>query len=144
MIVDTSAFVAVLRDEPDAETFALALASATSVRISAATLVEAGVVVDAAGDPVLRRRLDDLLAAVDAVVEPLTAGQAALARAAYRDFGRGTGHPARLNLGDCFTYALTRDTGEPLLFTGEDFGQTDLVSALPRLIEGAEPDPHGG
>jgi len=70
VIVYTSALVAVLRDGPDAETFALALASAPSVRISAATLVEAGVVVDAAGDPVLSRRLDEMLAAVAAVVEP--------------------------------------------------------------------------
>ena len=66
----------------------------------------------------------------DLAIEPVTEAQAHLARDAYRDFGKGSGHPARLNFGDCFAYALARDTGEPLLFKGDDFGQTDLTSAL--------------
>lgn len=127
MIVDTSALVAVLRDEDDASRHREALAGALDVRISAATLVEAGVVVDSAKDPVLSRRLDDLLAAVDAQVEPFTVEQARLARQAYRDYGKGSGHAARLNLGDCFSYALARALDEPLLFKGDDFSATDLT-----------------
>ena len=132
MIVDTSSLVAVLRDEPDADRHRIALAEAPAVRLSAATYVEVGVVVDAVGDPVLSRRLDDLLREVDAEVEPLTAEQARVARQAYRDFGRGSGHPARLNLGDVFSYALARTSGEALLFKGDDFSHTDLDPALRR------------
>lgn len=130
--VDTSALVAVLRGEDDAPAFEEALAAASVVRVSAATLVETGVVIDAARDPVISRRLDELLTVVGAVVEPFTAEQAGVARAAYRDFGRGSGHPARLNLGDCFSYALARTAGEPLLFKGDDFGHTDVDLALRR------------
>lgn len=130
MIVDTSAIVAVLRGESDAERYRNALASAVTIRMSAATLVETGVVVDSTRDPVVSRRLDELLALIGVVVEPLTPEQAGVARAAYRDFGRGSGHPARLNLGDCFSYALARTTGEPLLFKGDDFGHTDIAPAL--------------
>lgn len=130
MIVDTSAVVAVLRDEPDAALYREALVSAPVARMSAATLVEAGAVVDSLHDPVLSRRLDDLLDLVGVVIEPFTPDQASVARAAYRDFGRGSGHPARLNMGDCFSYALARVTGEPLLFKGRDFSETDVGSAL--------------
>ena len=86
--------------------------------------------VDGARDPVISRRLDELLALYAVRVEPFTAEHAALARAAYRDYGRGSGHPAKLNLGDCSSYALARATGEPLLFKGDDFSETDLVAAL--------------
>lgn len=130
MIVDTSAVVAVLKDEDDADLYADALARATAPKLSAATFVELSVVVDATRDPVLSRRLDDVLAVAEVTVEPFTPEHAALARQAYRDYGRGTGHPARLNLGDCFSYALARATGEPLLFKGDDFSATDLRSAL--------------
>lgn len=128
MIVDTSAIVAILRREPDADRYAQALALATAPRISAATYVEAGVVVDANRDPVLSRRLDDLLGAARIEIEPVTRQHAEIARRAYRDFGKGSGHPAALNFGDCFAYALARATGEPLLFKGDDFGNTDLRS----------------
>lgn len=128
---DTSALVAVLRGEDDADDHLEALASAAVNRISAATLVETTAVVDGPRDPVISRRLDELLALYDVTVEPITAAQAALARAAYRGYGRGSGHPAKLNLGDCFSYALARVTGEPLLFTGDDFTATDLRPALP-------------
>lgn len=131
MIVDTSAVVAVLRGEADAAIYQEALATASTVRMSAATLVETGAVIDSARDPVISRRLDELLTLLEAVVEPFTPEQATVARAAYRDFGRGSGHPAHLNLGDCFSYALARTTGETLLFKGEDFGHTDVRSALP-------------
>ncbi|MFP5335333.1 MAG: type II toxin-antitoxin system VapC family toxin [Actinomycetes bacterium] len=130
MIVDTSALVAILLDEPDARRYAEALAAAKRRMVSAATYVEAGVVVDANGDPVLSRRLDDLLEAADVDVVPLTAEHAEIARQAYRDFGKGSGHPARLNLGDCFSYALARATNNPLLFKGEDFGHTDIAPAV--------------
>ncbi len=130
MIVDTSALVAILRAEEDADRFIDALASADRPRLSAATLVETAVVVDAAGDPVLSRRLDELIDAAELHVEPLTEEQARVARQAYRDFGRGSGHPARLDLGDCFSYALAAVLAEPLLFKGDDFTHTDLAPAL--------------
>ena len=130
MIVDTSALIAVLRDEPDADRYVEALAAGPAV-MSAATYVEAAVVVDANRDPVLSRRFDDLLVAADVVVQSVTREQADLARQAYRDFGKGSGHPARLNFGDCFSYALARASGEPLLFKGDDFAQTDVIPALP-------------
>lgn len=129
MIIDTSALVAVLRGEPAGEELMRTLAESRTPKISAGTLLEACIVVDRLGDPVLSRRLDDLLEAIDVVVEPVTADQVRVARLAYRDFGRGSGHPAGLNFGDCFSYALARTSGEPLLFVGDDFGDTDLIRA---------------
>jgi ribonuclease VapC len=87
-------------------------------------------VIDGSRDPVASRRLDDLLRAAGLAVEPVTEAQARIAREAYRDFGKGSGHPAQLNFGDCFAYALAKVTGEPLLFKGNDFSQTDIASAL--------------
>jgi ribonuclease VapC len=130
VIVDTSAVLAILRDEPDAERYAHALASSSACSMSAATYVEAGVVVDANRDPVLSRRLDDLLTRAAVVIAPVTAADAEVARQAYRDYGKGTGHPARLNFGDCFSYALARTSRERLLFKGNDFVHTDVESAL--------------
>lgn len=127
MIVDTSAIVAILRAEPDAEDYIDALAHAAAPKMSAATYVEAAVVVDANRDPVLSGRFDDLVADIEVV--PMTRELAHMARRAYRDFGKGSGHPARLNLGDCFSYALARGSGEPLLYKGDDFGHTDVASA---------------
>lgn len=129
MIIDTSALVAILRDEPDAPRFAEAIESARDRRISAATYVELGAVIDGARDPVASRRLDELLAAARITIEPVTEEQAGMAREAYRDFGKGSGHAAGLNFGDCFAYALARDTGEPLLFKGDDFTRTDIRAA---------------
>ncbi|MGN6333857.1 MAG: type II toxin-antitoxin system VapC family toxin [Motilibacteraceae bacterium] len=131
MIVDTSAVIAILREEPDAERYVEALGAAPGAALSAATYVEAAVVVDASGDPVLSARFDELLRVAGIVVEPLTAEHAALARAAYRDFGKGSGHPARLNFGDCFSYALARANDDTLLFKGNDFSHTDVRPALP-------------
>jgi ribonuclease VapC len=130
MIIDTSALVAILRDEPDAERVARAIAGASVRRIAAASYVELGAVIDGARDPVVSRRLDELLSIADIVVEPMTVEQARIARDAYRDFGKGSGHPARLNLGDCFAYALAIDRGEALLFLGDDFRATDVTPAL--------------
>ncbi len=130
MIVDSSAVVAVLNRESGWKAYDQALREASDAQMSAATYVELGIVVDNLRDPSISRKLDRLLAAWGVRVVPLTASQAQLARAAYRDFGRGSGHPARLNLGDCFAYALAADTGLPLLFKGDDFGHTDIPAAV--------------
>ena len=130
MIVDTSALIAILRAEPEAAACAEAIEAAAQRRISAANFVETAIVIDGSRDPIASRRLDDLLTEAQLVIEPVTELQARIAREAYRDYGRGSGHPARLNFGDCFAYALARATGEPLLFKGEDFSHTDITSAL--------------
>jgi ribonuclease VapC len=132
MIIDTSALIAILRDEPDALACAQAIEAARSPRMSAANYLEAAVVIDGSRDPVASRRFDELVAVANIVIEPVTESQAHIARAAYRDFGKGSGHPAGLNFGDCFAYALAKDTGEPLLFKGQDFTHTDLVAAIDR------------
>jgi len=130
VIVDSSALIAVLQGERHAERIVEVLASADAPAISAATLVEVSVVADASGDPVRSARFDELVEAIGLEVVPLTVAQAAIARRAYRDYGRGSGHPARLNLGDCFSYALAKERREPLLFVGDDFSRTDLKPAL--------------
>lgn len=130
MIVDTSALIAILRKETEADLLLEALAADATPRMSAATFVETAVVVDTNKDPVLSRRLDELLDAAGIDIEPLTAAQAEVARQAYRDFGKGSGHPASLNLGDCFSYALASVTSEPLLYKGSDFQHTDLAAAM--------------
>lgn len=132
MIVDTSAVIAILQDEPEAAAFATVADAAAQCRMSAANFLEAAIIIDGRRDPIASRRLDDLLAVLRVVIEPVTAKQAQIARDAYRDFGRGSGHPARLNFGDCFAYALARDRGEPLLFKGDDFSHTDVTPALRR------------
>ena len=126
MIVDSSALIAILREEPERLKFLGQIAKATAPRISAATYVETGIVVDSTKDPTLSRKLDDVLRDGAIVIEPLTEAQARIAREAYRDFGKGSGHPAQLNFGDCFSYALAKDKREPLLFKGEDFSKTDV------------------
>lgn len=130
MIVDTSAIVAILRDESDADRYMEALAGAAEPLISAATYLETAIVVDANRDPVLSGRLDDLLTIAPVEVAPVTRSQAEIARRAYRDFGKGSGHPRGLNFGDCFAYALSRATGKPLLYKGNDFAHTDVASAF--------------
>jgi ribonuclease VapC len=130
VILDTSALIAILRDEPEAATFAAAIELAEAKRLSAASYVEVAAVIDRADDPVVSRRLDELLTVADIQVEAVTAHQARIARDALRDFGKGSGHRARLNFGDCFSYALAKATGEPLLFKGADFIHTDVMSAI--------------
>ena len=130
MIVDASAVVAILRNAPGAPILERAIAAAEVRRISAANFLEAAIVVDRNDEPIVRRRLEDFVRTAEIIIEPVTAEQARIAREAYRDFGRGSGHPARLNFGDCFAYALARATGEPLLFVGDDFVHTDVRSAL--------------
>lgn len=130
MIVDSSALIAILRDEPEAGACAGAIERAAIRRISAANLLEAAVVIDGSRDPIASRRFDQLVAVAGLQIEPVTEAQVVLARAAYRDFGKGSGHPAGLNFGDCFAYALAMDKAEPLLFKGDDFSHTDVESAL--------------
>jgi ribonuclease VapC len=130
MIVDTSALIAILRDEPEAVSYARVIELADSRRVSAANFVEAALVIDSSRDPVASRRFDDLCREAHLIIEPVTEAQARIAREAYRDFGRGSGHPAKLNFGDCFAYALAKVSGEPLLFKGDDFAHTDITAAL--------------
>ncbi len=130
MIVDTSALIAILRDEPEAMFYARAIEAADARRVSAANFVEAALVIDASRDPVASRRFDDLCREAHLIIEAVTEAQARIAREAYRDFGRGSGHPAKLNFGDCFAYALAKVSGEPLLFKGDDFAHTDITAAL--------------
>lgn len=126
MIIDTSVLVAVLRGEPDAASYLEVIRTTVPRRISAGTYLELGVVIDGQGDPIASRRLDHLLTRLSIVIEPVTESQARIAREAYRDFGKGSGHPAGLNFGDCFAYALAREMREPLLFKGDDFRHTDI------------------
>jgi ribonuclease VapC len=130
MILDTSALIAILRNEQEASSFVAAIADSPLRRISAANFVEAAAVIDGSRNPVLSRRFDDFLQEAQIQIEPVTEAQARLAREAYRDFGRGSGHSAKLNFGDCFAYALARDTREPLLFKGDDFSHTDVFRAI--------------
>lgn len=129
MIIDTSALVAILRDEPDGPRFATAIETAAARRMSAATYVEVAAVIDSGRDAVASRRVDELLEAAGITIEPVTEAQARIAREAYRDFGKGSGHPAGLNFGDCFAYALATETGEPLLFKGDDFTHAGVLAA---------------
>ena len=122
--------IAILKRESEAQAFSQALENATVASISVVNYTEAGVVVDSARDPILSRELDGLIRLAQIEIVPVTVEQGRLAREAYRDFGRGSGHPARLNFGDCFAYALARERGEPLLYKGGDFSATDLRSAL--------------
>jgi len=129
MIVDTSALVAILRHETERMVFAKTLNDANSLFMSAGAYLELSIVIDSRRDPVLSREIDEVIARFNIQIEPVTAEQAKIARQAYRDYGRGSGHPANLNFGDCFTYALARDKREPLLYKGDDFVHTDLRSA---------------
>lgn len=129
MIVDSSAFIAILFDEPDALAFATAIGNADVVVMGAPTLVETTLVAEGRTRDGMRDRLDTLLAKAEAEIVPFTAEHAILAREAWRRFGKGR-HPAGLNLGDCFAYALAKARNEPLLFKGDDFAQTDVKAAI--------------
>ncbi len=128
MIIDTSAIVAILFNEDDADIYARAITKADSCRVSAATFVEAAIVVAAQTKNVGSNQLDAFFRRAGIIVEPVTEEQAHIARQAFTDFGKGR-HAAGLNYGDCFSYALAKSTGEPLLFKGKDFAKTDLLAA---------------
>src|ERR1700733_4317568 len=128
MILDSSAVVAILRDEPEAAEMAEAMDRARNYRMSAVSYVEAAIVIDSSRGPVSSRRFDDFFREAQIGIESVTPLQARIAREAYRDFGKGR-HRAGLNFGDCFAYALAKATGEPLLFKGDDFCHTDVEPA---------------
>ena len=130
MIIDTSALIAILRNEPEAKDCALAIERNEIRRVSAANFVETALVIDGSRDPIASRRFDDLVKEAQIAIEPVTEAQARVAREAYRDFGKSSRHPANLNFGDCFAYALAKTTGEPLLFKGADFIHTDIIPEL--------------
>src|ERR1035437_7452317 len=126
MIVDTSAIIAILKREPEWSAFSKALDGAECSCISAANYLEASIVVDGWRKPILSREFDELIERFSIVIEPVTVEQAKIARQAYRDYGKGSGHAANLNFGDCFSYALARDLREPMLYKGEDFVHTEI------------------
>lgn len=128
MIVDTSALVAVILGEPDAETYLRSMAAAPTLAVSAVSLTESLIVVEARQGPEAAADLGALLAELEAEVVAVDEGQAEAAASAWRRFGKGR-HPAGLNLGDIFSYALAGTRGEALLFKGCDFSATDIIQA---------------
>ena len=128
MIVDTSAVLAVLFGEPDAEHYERAIAEATRCRMSAANFLETAIVLESRTDAEAGHELDYFLEKAPIEVTPVTSEHAQAARQAWRLFGKGN-HPAGLNFGDCFSYALAAATGEHLLFKGRDFSLTDIEAA---------------
>lgn len=130
MILDSSALVAVLLNEQDGAALSRAMDDPEIVRMSAASYLETSIVIDKYRDAVLSSRLDDMILDSEIAIEPVTVEQARIAREAYRNYGKGSGHKANLNFGDCFSYALARVKREPILFKGDDFQHTDLRSAL--------------
>ena len=133
MILDTSALVAVLFQEPEAEDFARLILAADVCRLSVVNHLELAIVLERQARQDAARQAEAFLRAAAIVVEPVTLQQGALARQAYYDFGRGR-HRARLNFGDCFAYALAKAMDEPLLFKGREFVQTDVrVARADRL-----------
>jgi ribonuclease VapC len=129
MVLDTSALLALLLDEPEAEDFRAAVEDDTTRLVSAATLLETALVIEARKGEPGGRELDALVQKAEVVVVPVEAEHVSEARRAYRRFGKGR-HPAGLNFGDVFAYALARISGEPLLFKGDDFSQTDIARVL--------------
>ena len=129
MILDSSSLIAILAGEPDSELYVQAISRAPRCRISAGSFIELSIVLESQFPMEVQQQCEALFRRVGIEIEPVTAGQAHLARQAFHDFGKGR-HPAGLNFGDCFAYALAKDTGEPLLFKGNDFKRTDIVCAI--------------
>lgn len=130
MIVDTSAVIALIQKEPGHERLLnVLIQNRGHVRMASPNFLEATIVVDSKRDPVLSQRFDEVIAQFDIQIVPFTVEHARVAREAYRDFGRGSGHPAKLNFGDSIAYALARSEREPLLFVGDDFPHTDIEAA---------------
>ena len=129
MILDSSALVAILFKEPEAERLAAMIRDADATAIAAPTLLETAIVAEGRTRPGMAEKLDALIAAAGAEIVPFTAQHAAIARDAWRRFGKGR-HKAGLNLGDCFAYALAKERGQALLFKGDDFAATDIEPAI--------------
>ncbi len=130
MVVDTSALLAVLCDEPERRPFNEAIEAAESVALSAASFVETSIVIEARFGAEGIRDLDHFLSVAGVEIREVDAEQAYVARRAFTEFGKGR-HPAGLNFGDCFSYALAKVRGERLLFKGNDFAKTDIESVIP-------------
>ncbi len=130
MIVDSSAIAAIVFGAPERSAFLAALVGDDHPRMSAASFLEVAIVVDHSREFPNREHFDQLLSELAIRIEPVTEAHARLAREAYQRYGRGSGSLARLNFGDCFTYALAKVTGEPLLFKGNDFRHTDILPAV--------------
>ncbi|MXN47155.1 PIN domain-containing protein [Shinella kummerowiae] len=130
MVLDTSALVAILTDEPERRAFNEAIDQAATRLLSAATLLETKMVLFSRYGGAGVNALDAFILRADIRIESVTAAQAEIAFDAFRRYGRGTGHAAHLNYGDCFSYALARENAAPLLFKGGDFGHTDVETAL--------------
>ncbi|MCY3748752.1 MAG: type II toxin-antitoxin system VapC family toxin [Chloroflexi bacterium] len=128
MIVDTSAVLAILFGEEEADQFDEAIARAGRCRMSAGNLLETAIVLEGRRGAAAEHELDAYLRVAEIDVVPVTVAHAQAARRAWRRLGRGN-HPARLNFGDCFAYALAESTGEPLLYKGGDFALTDIEAA---------------
>jgi ribonuclease VapC len=133
MVIDSSAIIAVLFQEPEAAAFEACLVAARTRQISAVSRVELSFVIEGRKGQAGRRDLDELLLSLDPVIVAVTSRQADLAIEAFRRFGKGR-HKAGLNIGDCFSYALARESNQTLLFKGDDFSHTDIKSALPEQI----------
>ena len=129
MVIDTSALIAILFGEPEAVPFVRAIADESRILISAFNMLEAGIIVESRKGEVGGRELDMLLHRARIEIVPMNTDQVELARTAWRKYGKGN-HPAGLNIGDCCAYALARYSGEPLLFKGNDFSQTDIRAAI--------------
>lgn len=128
MIVDTSAIMAIVLEEPERDAMLRKIVTAGTRRISAGTWMELATVITRR-HPEKAHLVDTLLRSIRLATEDVTLEQAKLGRDGYRTYGRGTRHEARLTFGDCFSYALAKATGEPLLFKGDDFAHTDITAA---------------
>jgi ribonuclease VapC len=130
MVIDSSALIALLLGEAETSRIVAAVAAAPRTRVSAASYLETAIVMIRRSGPQAREALDRLIADLDIEIVPFDQAQAMIASDAYVRFGKGGGHPAQMNYGDCFTYALAKVSGEPVLYKGDDFAHTDLVAAL--------------
>jgi ribonuclease VapC len=130
VIVDASAICSVMLEEPDLEIYLSALNEAQSCKMSVANWLEASIRIDHAGTRISSAAFDELIEKTPIDLIPVTPSQGVIARRAYQMYGKGTGLPAQLNFGDCFAYALAKETGEPLLFKGNDFRHTDIDAVL--------------
>lgn len=129
MIVDSSAILAIMLQEPDSDAYLDAVLTAPARRMSVANWLETTMVVDGRGTDNAVAQFEAFMDGARIELVPVSVGQAMIARRAWRVYGRGN-HKAKLNFGDCFAYALAKETGEPLLFKGDDFAQTDIEPAL--------------
>ena len=129
MVIDSSALIAILSDESDAPALASAIALAVSCRMSAAALLETAIVIESRHGQIGGEKLDEFVQTAQISIEAVTRGQIEIARAAFQRYGKGRGHAAGLNFGDCFSYALAKELDEPLLSKGDDFRATDIVVA---------------